>query len=283
VLIQGPSGSGKELVARAIHGLSRRAARCFVVIDCGALPDALLESELFGYKAGAFTDARRDKVGRVAAADGGTLFLDEIGDVSPALQVRLLRVLQDKEFVPLGATSPQRVDVRIVCATNKDIEEMVLRGQFRQDLYYRINVARIQLPALAERREDIPLLVDHFIRRFNNLRGKEVEGMSDEAMAVLMRHDFPGNVRELENIIEHAFILCRGPLIMPQHFPDSLYKGKASPAPGTRQGTLSEVEAQHIREALERNRWKRGAAAKELGIHRTTLMRKMKRLGLEEG
>jgi len=279
VLIEGPSGSGKELFARAIHNLSRRKDKPLVTVNCGALPDTLLESELFGYVAGAFTDARQDKPGRFAVAEGGTLFLDEIGDVSPSLQVRLLRVLQEREFEPLGATKPVKVDVRVVAATHRNVEEMVSDGTFREDLFYRINVVRIALPPMAERKEDIPLLVDHFIQRFSRLRGKEVKDISPEALAVLMRHDFPGNVRELENAIEHAFVLCRGETITPESLPDSLNPANApKPAPTA----LGDVEAEFLRQALNRNDWNRQKTADELGIHKTTLWRKMKRLGLSK-
>jgi PAS domain S-box-containing protein len=208
VLIVGPSGSGKELFAKAIHSLSPRLEGPWVAVHCGALPDTLLESELFGYVAGAFTDARKDKPGRFARAESGTLFLDEIGDISPAMQVRLLRVLQDGHYEPLGSTKTAKANVRIITATNQDLEKLVKQGRFRSDLYYRINVVKITLPPLSRRREDIPVLVEHFITRFNRLRGKDISGVSEGVMEILMRHNFPGNVRELENIIEHAFVLC---------------------------------------------------------------------------
>ncbi len=222
VLITGESGTGKELVARAIHGHSRRRSKRFVAINCGALPDTLLESELFGYKAGAFTDAKRDKPGRFAIAEGGTILLDEIGDISPAMQARLLRVLQERVYEPLGSVEPVRADVRIIAATAKDLHRLVAEGKFREDLFYRIHVVRLELPALRERREDIPLLVDHFIARFNRIQGRDIAGVSEDVLAALMRHDFPGNVRELENVIEHAFVLCRGPLIERRHLPPHL-------------------------------------------------------------
>ena len=209
VLIEGASGTGKELFARALHNLSRRRSKKFVAINCGALPDNLLESELFGYKAGAFTDARRDKPGRFALANGGTIFLDEIGDISSAMQARLLRVLQERVYEPLGGVEPVKTDVRVIAATNKSLGKLVEQGRFREDLFYRIHVIRIELPSLRDRREDIPLLIDHFIARFNRLKGKDIAGVSDPVLARLMEHDFPGNVRELENIIEHAFVLCR--------------------------------------------------------------------------
>ena len=222
VLIEGASGTGKELFARAIHNLSPRREKRFVALNCAALPDTLLESELFGYKAGAFTDARQDKPGRFALADGGTLLLDEIGDISPAMQVRLLRVLQERVYEPLGSVEPVKTDVRLIAATNKDLGKLVRKGVFREDLFYRIHVIRLALPSLRDRREDIPLLIEHFIAKFNRLQGKDVVGVSDEVLARLMEHDYPGNVRELENIIEHAFVLCRGALIELAHLPPQL-------------------------------------------------------------
>jgi len=279
ILIEGESGTGKELMANAIHNLSGRGKRPIVKVNCGAIPDNLLESELFGYKAGAFTDAKRDKPGRFAQADGGTLFLDEIGDVSPALQVGLLRVLQDGSFQPLGATGTVKVDVRILCATNKDLKGLVAEGQFREDLFYRIRVFALSLPPLRERREDIPLLAQNFIDRLNRLRGKDISGLSREALADLMNYDWPGNIRELQNAIEHAFILCHGGLIQPQHLPSPLHEACIG-ADGIPAGlTLAEVENRMIKEALARNNGQKLAAARELGIDKTTLWRKIKRIG----
>jgi len=278
VLITGASGSGKELFARAIHSLSPRRDRRWVPVNCAALPDALLESELFGYVAGAFTDARKDKPGRFAVADGGTIFLDEIGDISPAMQVRLLRVLQDGTYEPLGSTSPRKADVRVIAATNSDLQELVKQGRFRSDLYYRINVVKISLPPLAQRREDIPLLADHFIAKFNRLRGRDISGLSDRVLAALMEHDFPGNVRELENVIEHAFVLCRAGLIELEHLPAHLRPKQGTGRFAGRK--LTDVEARCIIDALERNNWNRSAAAQELGIHKTTLWRKVRSLGI---
>lgn len=280
VLIEGPSGTGKELFARAIHQLSRRRAKRLVAINCGALPDTLLESELFGYKAGAFTDARKDKPGRFALAEGGTLFLDEIGDISPAMQTRLLRVLQERVYEPLGAVETVRCDVRVIAASNKPLRALVSEGKFREDLFYRVNVVRLELPPLRERREDVPLLVDHLVARFNRLKGRDIAGLSDPALARLMDHDFPGNVRELENIIEHAFVLCRGSLIEPTHFPSQM-RGDDGIRSGLPVGmTLAAMEKLLIRDALRRHKGNRAAAARELGVDVSTLFRKLKALGL---
>ena len=282
VLIEGLSGTGKELFARALHSLSPRRDKRFIAINCGALPDTLLESELFGYKAGAFTDARHDKPGRFALADGGTILLDEIGDVSPAMQSRLLRVLQERVFEPLGSVEPVEVDVRVVAATNKDLSKLVRKGVFRQDLFYRINVIRLKLPELCDRREDIPLLVERFISKFNRLQSKDVAGVSEETLAILMEHDYPGNVRELENIVEHAFVLCRGGLIEPHHLPPTM-RGEADSTVGRARSprTLKALETMHIADAIRRHGGNRTAAAKELGINPSTLFRKIKFLGIE--
>ena len=279
VVIEGESGTGKELVAHALHALSPRRDKPLVTVNCGALPDTLLESELFGYKAGAFTDARKDKPGRFALAEGGTIFLDEIGDVSPALQVRLLRILEQKIYEPLGGTESLRADVRVVAASNKSLGDLVKTGTFRQDLYYRINVVRIALPPLRERREDIPLLVEHFIARFNRLREREIAGVAVETLGILLAHAYPGNIRELENIIEYAFILCSGGLIQPEHLPEALCATSQEAVTGGVK-TLPQLEARFIYEVLRRHEWNRLAAAKELGIHKTTLWRKIRQLGI---
>lgn len=288
VLLEGESGTGKELFARAIHSLSPRKDGPMVIINCGAVPDTLLESELFGYKAGAFTDARRDKPGKLARAEGGTLFLDEIGDISPALQVRLLRVLQDRSYEPLGGTSSLRADVRIVAATNRELDQLVREGKFRQDLYYRVNVVRLHLPPLRERKEDIPLLADHFVRKFNRLNAKEIQGLSPEVLPILMAHDYPGNVRELENIIEYGTVVCKNSVIGIDHLPDYVTQKvsgivKKSPAGAVERDDLNweSVEKSFLFEALRRNDWSRAATARQLGIHPTTLWRKMKRLNVE--
>ncbi|MEI8183005.1 MAG: sigma 54-interacting transcriptional regulator [Desulfomonile sp.] len=282
ILLEGESGTGKELLAKAIHNLSHRSKKPLVTVNCGAIPDSLLESELFGYKAGAFTDAKRDKPGRFAQAEGGTILLDEIGDITPALQVRLLRIIQNKVFEPLGGLKPINADVRLLAATNKDLRAMVDAGQFREDLYYRIQVFRLSLPPLRERKEDVPILAQHFVDRFNLLKGKDIGGLSEEALAACMHYDWPGNIRELENAIEHAFILCRGGLINLIHLPDPL-RGLAGSREGFPTGlTLAEIEARVIIEALSRNDGKKTAAARELGINKTTLWRKMKHLGLDQ-
>ena len=286
VLIQGASGSGKELFARAIHNLSPRKDHPFIAINCGALPDTLLESELFGYMRGAFTDAHRDKPGRFAMAEGGTLFLDEIGDISAALQVKLLRVLQEKVYEPLGATRSSRADVRIVAATNKDLREEMARGRFRDDLYYRLNIIKLEIPGLSERREDIPLLTDRFISKFNTAKGKAISGVSREALSILMQYDFPGNVRELENAIEHAFILCKGTVISPECLPGEILQavgysvGEPEIEVAEGRNPLEAAEAHAIRQVLARHAGHRTKAAEELGIHKTTLFRKMKRYGI---
>jgi PAS domain S-box-containing protein len=280
VLIQGETGTGKELLARALHSLSRRSEGPFVAINCGALPDTLLESELFGYKAGAFTGAEKDKPGRFALAEGGTIFLDEISEVSQALQVRLLRALQERTYEPLGGTETRRANVRVIAATNRDLAAQVRKGTFREDLFYRINVLRIELPALRKRKEDIPLLVDHFIVRFNQMQGKSITGVSSEVMALLMAHDYRGNVRELENIIEHAFVLCSEGQIEARHLPSEFAAHVPLESRPSIHTSVRAVEAHVIREALRRNHYNRLATARELGMHKSTLFRKVKALGL---
>lgn len=283
VLVQGASGTGKELFAKAIHNLSRRKTKPFVKVNCGALPDTLLESELFGYVKGAFTDAKKDKPGRFALANEGTIFLDEVGDMSPSLQVKLLRVLQEKEFEPLGSTSPRKTDVRIIAATNKDLSKLVNEGNFRDDLFYRLNVVKIELPLLRERREDIPLLIDAFVQKFNAKMGKQVTGVSDEVMRTLMRYDYPGNVRELENIIEHAFVLCKGDRIdlggLPKEFAGDQGEITAF-APSKEETPFQKAESEIIERTLKKYDGNRIKTAKELGLDRTTLWRKIKKYGL---
>jgi PAS domain S-box-containing protein len=281
VLIEGDSGTGKELFARAIHNLSPRKNKPFVAVNCGALPDTLLESELFGYKAGAFTDAKKDKPGRFKQADRGTLFLDEIGDVSAAMQVRLLRVLQEKTYEPLGSVESTKADVRIIAATNRTLADLVKEGKFREDLYYRINVIRLSLPPLRERMEDIPLLVAYFIERFNAIQQKNILGVTDEALACLVSHDYPGNIRELENILERAFILCKAGMIKPHHLPESLniHKPVDSKQP-LETLSIKDMEAIFLTNALRRNDWNRMKTARQLGMHKSTLFRKIKALNI---
>ena len=282
VLIQGPSGSGKELLARAIHSASPRAKGPYVVVSCGALPDTLLESELFGYVKGAFTDAKKDKPGRFARAEKGTLFLDEIGDISPAVQVKLLRFLQEREYEPLGAVRPQKADVRIVAATNKNLVRRVEEGRFREDLYYRLNVVKLELPPLAERREDVPLLVEHFLKRFNVRMNKRIASVSPEVMQLFMRYDFPGNIRELENAMEHAFVLCHGPQIREEHLPPELLnRARAAPLRlSAGRDVLKTAERRTLLQVLEKHGGNRKKTAAELGISPVTLWRKLKAPGL---
>lgn len=281
VLIQGPSGSGKELFARAIHNLSPRQKGPFVAINCGALPETLLESELFGYVKGAFTDAKKDKAGRFALAKGGTIFLDEVESLSLPTQVKLLRVLQEREFEPLGATAAVQADVRVIAATKDDLSKLIEDGKFRDDLYFRLNVVKLELPPLSERRDDIPVLVKHFVEKFNRKMARHIEGVSDEVLEILMQYDFPGNVRELENIIEHAFVMCRENVVQPRHLPSELLELRnLAHHFETHQPSLENAERATILEVLEKNRWNKVETAKELGLHRTTLWRKMKKHGL---
>jgi transcriptional regulator with PAS, ATPase and Fis domain len=365
VLVEGEPGTGKELIARAIHNHGRRRDRPFVAVNCGALPESLAESELFGFKRGAFTDASRDKPGRFALAAGGTLFLDEIGEISPAMQVKLLRVLQEREYMPLGGVNAEPADVRIIAATNRDLAVEVGYNRFRQDLFFRLNVVRVSIPPLRQRLEDIPLLVQHFIDKFNALQGRRISDISELAMAQLMNYDYPGNVRELENAIEHAFVVCGGGVIERENLPPhilglqpapldmGLLRGtetapaetggeaasggeRGSSVPASRparevmplrealpareplpmgdnrrgreiapasaaplasgpnpspagtpaqqaaapSGPLESAEAETIRAALARTGGHRTRAAKELGISRNTLWRKMKRYGI---
>ncbi len=285
VLIEGETGTGKELTARALHNMSARKDNPFIAINCGALPDTLLESELFGHKAGAFTGAVKDKPGHFAMAKGGTIFLDEIGDTSPAFQVRLLRVLQEHEFTPLGGVKKEETDIRIIASTNKDLDEMVENGEFRQDLYYRINVVNIKLPPLRERLEDIPLLVDRFITKMNRVKGAAIKEIHKEALSTLMTHTYPGNIRELENVIEHAFVLCTESTIQLHHLPAYVTapagrNTHAGDAAKKNSDPVKKAEIQVILEALKRNSYNRKKAAADLGIHKSTLYRKMHRLNI---
>lgn len=282
VLICGETGTGKEVVAHTIHSLSHHARGPFVAVNCGALPDTLLESELFGYKAGAFTGAVKDKPGRFALARGGTLFLDEIGEISPALQVSLLRVLQERTFEPLGAVRSETTNARIIAATHKNLAEESNQGTFREDLYYRINVIQVDLPPLRKRKEDIPILVKQFIDRFNRQQHKTIAGIHSEALSLLMAHHWPGNIRELENVVERAFILCDETYISIAHLPEELTAcvNTKSSAPCSMRSAKDLLDAHAIRSALAHNGNNRIAAARELGIHKSTLFRKIKKLGI---
>lgn len=281
VLIRGETGTGKELLARAIHDLSPRKDHPFVAINCGALPDTLLESELFGYKAGAFTHAIKNKPGLFATADKGTILLDEIGDTTPSFQVKLLRVLEEKAFLPLGAVKKEKSDIRVIAATNKNLSKMVEADTFRLDLFYRINVVQLTLPSLRQKMEDIPLLVEHFIASLNKIRGKSVSGIDQTALGILMAHDYPGNIRELENIIEHAFVLCSKGDITKEHLPFTLTRqplieieDNASRFP------LKAAEIKVIKAFLKKNNYDRKATAKDLSIDKSTLFRKINKLGI---
>lgn len=307
VLITGENGTGKSMIARAIHNRSQRRNGPFIEVACGALPDTLLESELFGHVAGAFTGATSDRLGKFDLADGGTLFLDEIGTASPALQVKLLRVLQELQFEPLGGVKTRSVDTRVILATNEDLASAVTAGRFRQDLFYRINVIGIELPALRERPGDIPLLVDHFLREIVKAGGRQSEGFDSEALGVMQRYSWPGNIRQLENVVERAVLLGQGPKLTVEDLPPELWAGSSISVAvsfpedrfvggnsstanqsfvsntGTHlRGALAEPERQIILQALREQHWNRSATAEKLGINRTTLYKKMKRLGLDD-
>jgi len=285
VLIQGPSGSGKELFARAIHNLSPRYDRNYVIINCGTLPLQLFESELFGYVKGAFTDAKKDKRGKLTAAEKGTVFFDEIGELPMSTQVKLLRLLQQREYEPVGSTAPVKADIRIVAATNRDLKELVSQGKFRDDLYFRLAVVKFELPSLKERREDIPYLVDHFINKYNAQRGKNIISISPGVMDILMKYDFPGNIRELENVIEYGFVVCKDNIIQVEHLPAELVGASnimESPIKLDRTSPTKPIDEQNkIKTVLSKHKGKLSQAAEELGIHRTTLWRKIKRYGID--
>jgi len=291
VLLQGESGTGKELIARAIHANSPRRQRPFIPVNCGALPDTLLESEMFGYEKGAFTGAVGTKAGLFEAANGGTLFLDEISELGPALQVKLLRVMQDQEVRRVGGTTSLKVDVRIIAATNRDLEQFVKEGKFRDDLYYRLNVVRITLPTLAERREDIPMLAHHFLQKYAGGSARAVRGFLPDTMALLQQYRWPGNVRELENAIERAVSLSHGPLLTPDDLPAALRQPESPGGDKTEVSdqreevclTLEEVEKRHLIRVLKETKGNKVKAAKILGIDRRTLYRMAERFGLELG
>ena len=275
VLIQGPSGSGKELFAQVIHNLSPRKYGPYIKINCAALPAQLLESELFGYEKGAFTDAKHDKPGQFCLANGGTLLLDEISEMDISLQVKLLRVLNNGEYRPLGSSKTLYSDARIIAATNADLKKEIEKNKFREDLYYRINVMNIKIPPLKDRPEDIPLLVDHFLKLFKKKNRNAVERISPEALGILMKYSFPGNVRELENAIQHTFVMCRNGVILPEHLPQSITDEHF-----ISKNVMYELKGEReiIIESLKRNNGNKSKAAVELGMHRSTLWRKIKEM-----
>jgi len=294
VLMTGESGTGKSLLARAIHYRSPRRDKPFIEVSCGALPETLLESELFGHVKGAFTGATGDKPGRFKVAEGGTIFLDEINSASPAMQVKLLRVLQERAYEPVGSSETRTADVRVILASNVDLASLVAQQQFRQDLYYRINVVNIKLPSLREKVGDVALLAGHFLRQFNKEMGREIVGFSDAALAAMQRYTWPGNIRELENAVERAVVLCRQPLIDVDDLPDSIQTFRAqgtAPRPGDElydrpmplDVALEGPERRIIETALRRNAWNRQATAAELDINRTTLYKKMRKHRLDVG
>ena len=286
VLLTGESGTGKEMVARAVHDQGPRKEKPFVTVNCGALSSELLSSELFGHVEGAFTGAVRDRRGKFELADGGTVFLDEIGEISLAVQVQLLRVLQAREYEPLGSEEVKTADVRLLAATNRDLDAAVKEGRFREDLFYRLNVIHIRMPPLRERREDIPLLAEHFLRRVVESTGHQhVRDLQKGALDLLMAYDWPGNVRELENVIERAVVLCQGEEVAPRDLPAHLTGQTTAGGWEPREGemlpqTIERIEREIIRQALERTGGRRGEAAKILGLHRNTLASKMRKYGL---
>ncbi len=282
VLIEGESGTGKELIANAIHYNSPRSGKPFIKVHCAALSEGLLESELFGHVKGAFTGAVSDKPGRFELANGGTLFLDEIGEITPHTQVKLLRVLQEGEFERVGGTKTIKVDIRVVAAANKDLKAAVERGEFREDLYYRLKVIPIHLPPLRERKDDIPLLVSHFIEKFNKEMGRTVTNLAPKAMELLLEYKYPGNIRELEHIMEHAFVRCQGRTILPEHLPKELQNLDVIDKAMESEEPLKELERETIFRALEEAGWRYQDCAKRLKISRTTLWRRMKELKIEK-
>jgi len=279
LLILGETGAGKDLLARSAHNLSGRKDGPFIKVNCAALPEPLLESELFGYKKGAFTDAKKDKPGMFRLAHGGTLFLDEAGELPLGIQAKLLQAIEDKRYFPLGASSPQETDVRIIAATNRDLGEAAASGAFRGDLYYRLRVLEIRIPPLRERRSDVAPLLDHFLRRLSARHGKHISGLAPEAARLLLSHDYPGNVRELVHILEHAVILCQGGEVQLEHLPESMIapaRQSLDPAPRP----LAQREREYLLETLEASGWNVGEAARAMGVNRTTVWRRMKKYGL---
>jgi len=280
VLIRGESGVGKELIAKKIHELSDRNKRTFIKVSCAAIPETLLESELFGYEKGAFTGAYSTKRGLLELADGGTIFLDEIGDISLAIQAKLLRVLQEKEFLRVGGTRPVRVDIRIISATNKNLEEAIKERKFREDLFYRLNVITIYVPPLRERKSDIPLLVHHFIKKYNKLMNRKFEDIEEGALNMLLNYDWPGNVRELENVIERAIVLGEEPIIRREDILLTSEMREGQSPPTSLKSSIQSIEKRAIEDALERAGFNISRAAEMLGIKRTTFYYKMKRYGI---
>ncbi len=278
VLITGETGTGKELAAKAIHSHSHRCEGPFVSVNCGSIPEHLMESELFGHLKGAFTDAKETKKGRLELAHGGTLFLDEIGEISTRMQIDLLRVLEDRVFYRVGGTQPIEIDFRVIAATNRDLDEAIKKGMFREDLFYRLNVISLQMPSLRERKEDIPLLAEHFLHRFSQETNKAVELISREAIDEMMLYEWPGNIRELENAIERAVVVCKGPKIMPDDLP--IFRPEYICIPPS--NTLMEVEKAHIQQILNDNQWNISRSASILGIDRSTLYGKIKRYNIEK-
>jgi two-component system NtrC family response regulator len=285
VLIRGETGTGKELFARLLHHLSPRAERPFVVVNCAAIPETLLESEFFGHEKGAFTGAVQRRIGRFEQADGGTLFLDEIGELTPAVQVKLLRFLQEREFERVGGERTLKADVRIISATHQDLETGVKAGSFREDLFYRINVVTMAIPPLRERREDIPLLIDHFVVRFARENHKKIDGISREARDLLIRYDYPGNVRELENIMERAVVICRGSVVLRNDLPfaDLLREPEAAPPgpDGSLNAALEALERRMLQEALTQAAFNQSQAARLLGLNERMLRYKLRKYGLK--